>query len=349
MSAIEKSKNLFIINLDGNRKCYFNFEDGQIYGISGKVVKNFSSEARKVLADEASNNFIAYYFATRTNSWARYEPQRWSFSMVETLYSLFGNQYSVDVLGTIAQYCCNNCYTLNKKGVRALTLALKNLEDEKGEFDYLNYEDFNVAMTLAINEDLPQNVAKLFVKVKEKDIKDIIKKDAKKISFYCEHESWTCLMGPEFAADSLSHYIRLCDVLGHERTYKNMFVCLSKMNKEKELLADKVCANYQKEAPLFFEDENFIVLIPTTAEEFKAEAHYQHNCVFNVYYPDVRDLRTHVVFIRKKDDVNTPFITCEVTNKGKIKQYLARFNEKVKDEKAVEFRHKYQQFLSEHF
>lgn len=84
-------------------------------------------------------------------------------------------------------------------------------------------------------------------------------------------------------------------------------------------------------APLFFEDENFTVLIPTTANE----ADYQDNCVFRLYYPRVKDCSTHVVFIRKKSDIDTPYITCEVNNCGNIIQYLTRFN---RDDDAKAFK-----------
>ena len=114
-------------------------------------------------------------------------------------------------------------------------------------------------------------------------------------------------------------------------------------------MADKFCLEYQKKAPLFFEDENFTVLIPTTADEFKEEADYQQNCVFRLYYPRVRNCETHVVFIRKKSDINTPYITCEVNNAGTIVQYLTRFNHNVTDDNAKAFGIAYQEYLHEHF
>lgn len=349
MNALEKNKNLFIINLDEGRRCYFNFTDGQIYGVSGKVIKNFSSEAKKVIRSEKDNNFIAFYFSEKNNQYAWYDADSWTYPMVETIYSLFSDHYPTKALCIVAQYCKRNEFALDKKGVKALTSALKSFENDNGSIRDFDIYDFSFAVAVALNSDIPESVARLMAHIGSEEVKDIIRKDAKKIAFYCEHECWTSLIGESWAASRLKDYISFCNLLHHERTYKNMLVSLSRMNKEKKLLADKLCADYQKNAPLFFEDENFTILIPTTAQEFKAEADYQNNCVFNSYYPRVRDSETHVVFIRKKEDVNTPFITCEVTNDGKIKQYLTRFNHIVEDEKAVEFKEKYQQFLSENF
>ena len=35
---VEKIKNLFVVTLDDGKKTYFNFIDGNIYGVSGKIV-----------------------------------------------------------------------------------------------------------------------------------------------------------------------------------------------------------------------------------------------------------------------------------------------------------------------
>ena len=349
MNTFEKDKNLFIINLDENHRCYFNFADGQIYGVSGKVIKNFSSEALKIIRAEKNNNFIAFYFSERNNHYAWYEADGWTYPMVETIYSLFNDHYPTKALCVVAQYCKRNNFVLNKKGVKALTFALKSFEKADGSIKDFNISDFYFAMVIALNSDIPETAARLMAYISSEEIQAIIRKDAKKIAFYYEHECWASLSNEDWAAHYLKNYISLCNVLHHERTYKNMLVSLCQMNKEKKLLADKLCADYQKNAPLFFEDENFTILIPTTAQEFKVEADYQDNCVFRLYYPQVRDFETHVVFIRKKEDINTPFITCEVTNNGKIEQYLTRFNHKVEDEKAVEFKKKYQKFLYENF
>lgn len=114
-------------------------------------------------------------------------------------------------------------------------------------------------------------------------------------------------------------------------------------------MTDKMCIEYQKNAPLFFENEDFIVLIPTTAKEFKEEADHQQNCVFRLYYPHVKECKTHVVFIRKKADIDTPYITCEVNNHGSIIQYLTKCNQNVTEDSAKAFKAAYQNYLYKHF
>lgn len=354
MSMIEKNKNLFVVTLESGKQTYFNFVDGNIYGVSGKVIQNFNAEAMRILKSEQDNNFIAKYFYERTLSCSFYSGiKKWPTSLVETIYSLYAKRYSVDALGKIAEFCYKNNFKLDKKGVKILTEALSNMEEDNGELRWIDSRLLENEITKISYNNLPERIIFLISKATLEMRKYIIE-DAQKIAFRYEHENWEYLDKVIHSANTyiypyISRYIQLCNLLHHERTYKNLFQSICMMEKERDLMADKFCLEYQKKAPLFFEDENFTVLILTTADEFKKEADYQQNCVFRLYYPRVRECETHVVFIRKKSDVNTPYITCEVNNAGNIVQYLTRFNEHVTDDNAKAFGIAYQEYLREHF
>lgn len=355
MSMVEKNKSLFVVTLENGKQTYFNFADGNIYGVSGKVVQNFNAEAKKILKSEQRNNFLAMYFCERTLAYPTLAGIRdWSTGMVETIYSLYASRYSAYVLSRIAEFCYKNHYELDKKGVKILTEALHGMENADGELNSLSSSLLKDRITELTYGYLPAEVIAL-ISCAPSTIREYIIEDAKKIAFRYEHENW------DYLEDSrnywsgnrvypyVARYIQLCNLLHHERTYKNLYGSICMMEKEKSLMADKLCVEYQKSAPLFFEDENFTILIPTTADEFRKEADYQQNCVFRMYYPKVKDCKTHVVFIRKKSDINTPYITCEVSNEGEIIQYLARFNHYVEDDNAKAFEIAYQRFLHEHF
>lgn len=354
MSMIEKNKSLFVVTLDNGKQTYFDFTDGKIYGVSGKAVQNFNNEARKILKAESDNNFLAQFFYERTLSFSFLRKvSQWSPSMVETLYSLFASHYSVQVLGRLAEFCYNNSYTLDKKGIKILTNSLHAMEDADGNIAQLNESALKSQIMTAIYSDIPQFIIDIIVNLDDEEMRSIIVSDAKKIAFRYEHENWNFLNDDYWYSKSIRHYlvryIKLCELLHKERTYKNLYLSICQMEKEKDLMADSICADYQQNAPLFFEDENFTVIIPTTAGDFKKEADYQQNCVFRMYYPKVKNCETHVVFIRRKDNVNTPYITCEIGNNGKIIQYLGRFNQYVTDDNALAFKENYQHFLHEHF
>lgn len=353
MSMVEKVKNLFIVTLENGKQTYFDFADGNIYGVSGKVIKGFNTEAKKILKSEQNENFLAMYFYERTLTYPFYTGMKnWPTALVETLYSLYASRYSVDTLGRIAEFCYENNFKLDKNGVKALTKALADMEDDNGELRYLSSYLLRDKITEISYSYLPEKIIPL-ISIANTEMKKYLIEDAQKIAFRYEHENWDCLneefYGDKYIYSYVRRYIQLCNLLHHERTYKNLYQSICMMEKEKSLMTDKLCIEYQKNAPLFFEDENFTVLIPTTADEFKEEADYQQNCVFRLYYPKVRACSTHVVFIRKKSDINTPYITCEITDCGNIIQYLTRFNHEVEDNDAKAFKVAYQKYLHEHF
>ena len=69
---------------------------------------------------------------------------------------------------------------------------------------------------------------------------------------------------------------------------------------------------------LQFEDDNFIVRVPLTSAEVIDEGVAQHNCVSRLYLPCLIDHSLHIVFVRRKSDPETSYITCEVRNDGSI-------------------------------
>lgn len=101
---------------------------------------------------------------------------------------------------------------------------------------------------------------------------------------------------------------------------------------------------------LRFSNNLFEVVIPQSKQDFVDEAANQHNCVFRTYYPMVIDRETLVVFIRRKEDINNSFITCEIDPKdGQIIQYLKQFNAHPTNKNTLDFRTLYQTFLYEQF
>ena len=97
---------------------------------------------------------------------------------------------------------------------------------------------------------------------------------------------------------------------------------------------------------LYFEDDNYIVTPLLTRADFHKEAERQQNCVERMYMEKVVNGRTHVVTVRKKIDLNTPYITCEVDNNGRIVQYLLRFNSRPTNADDIDFKRKYAEHLA---
>lgn len=349
--TIEKNKNLFIITLENGKTTCFNFSDGCIYGMSGKKVKDFCPEAKRILKAYADNNFLARYFSVRNQDYDHYfnDANKWSTEMVETVYSIFGKKYNLRILGVIAYFCSYNHYVLDKQGVKYLKLGLASLEER--QFEDLCRNEIEVAVRAVRYSNVNPQILRMMNNVKPA-VHETILKDADKILFRMEHECWELLEGFYAMSKYIERYITLCNELGKERTYKDMFLAICQMEMEKRLALEAGSKDYQLNANLAFEDNNFVVLVPTVAKEFEAEADYQSNCVYRAYYPKVLKRETHIVFIRHKAEPEKPYITCEVNNDGKIIQYLTRFNNRVDwetDELGFQFQAIYANYLSEHF
>jgi hypothetical protein len=97
---------------------------------------------------------------------------------------------------------------------------------------------------------------------------------------------------------------------------------------------------------LFFENEQYTTIIPTTVNDFVEEGEKQKNCVGG-YIKDVIGGRCYVVFIRNKNNINEPLITCEINPTSKrIVQFLTKCNIRPTSAEMLEFRDCYQYHLS---
>lgn len=107
--------------------------------------------------------------------------------------------------------------------------------------------------------------------------------------------------------------------------------------------------NAHREA-LTFENEHFFTVIPTTVEELVAEGDSQGNCVGG-YGKNIANGNRCVVFVREKSNPKKSYITCDILygysqyHNGQINQYLARHNNSVCNELALQFKKEFQEHL----
>ena len=114
-----------------------------------------------------------------------------------------------------------------------------------------------------------------------------------------------------------------------------------------EIIVKRIKKQAQK---MQYHAHGFCVVVPTTKAEFKAEAEAQHNCLYNFnYFDKVIKERTNIAFVRKENDLKTPFITCEIDNTGRIIQFYAKNNETPKGENVDKFRKEWQKYLVQTF
>ena len=118
---------------------------------------------------------------------------------------------------------------------------------------------------------------------------------------------------------------------------------------ENALINKSIALNQQKRlTALTFEDDTFMVVVPMTKEELRAEGELQHNCVGG-YGDRIANGSRNVVFIRRKSNPTAPYITCDIYNDSIINQYLTKYNSGTVAEDALAFKRAYQHHLSTHW
>jgi hypothetical protein len=145
------------------------------------------------------------------------------------------------------------------------------------------------------------------------------------------------------------NFLQLCYDLDKKPQKENFFTEYMSLQIEYETKR-KVIENekIKKQMTRFdfhFEDDNYIVVVPTTAQEYIDEAREQHNCVERSYLSGIINGNYTVVFVREKSNPEKSFITCEIGDRGQIYQYLKKCNQSVTEPSALEFKRKYQEYL----
>ena len=154
--------------------------------------------------------------------------------------------------------------------------------------------------------------------------------------------------------DYMVNYFRWCDKLGKSYVKGDFIREYATTKKEfefrqKEFDNIDISRNQMaRKNALEFSYGGLKVVIPTTVDEFISEAEQQNNCVARMYMPRVIENTTNIVFIRRENDIEKSYITCEVRD-GHILQYLTRHNGRDYDEIGAEFKRLYQSHLDENW
>lgn len=96
------------------------------------------------------------------------------------------------------------------------------------------------------------------------------------------------------------------------------------------------------------------VVIFETPEDFATEGETQHNCVNRYgYLEEMAKGKTIICGVRKLDDIDTPYITCEVSLNEEgtpigVMQYYRAFNERPDTREELEFVNEFIEFIHNH-
>ena len=350
MNKIIKNKNFLEIYINKEIPYKFDINTGILYGIKGLTLKKSPKGLNVVLEQNSKSsnvvNYIWYKHYSYGVSYAQFKDYIDELKLFDRLDSI---NYKVEYISFLSQ---RDIEFLNKHFKRFVNW-LKDRPEHNNSInafiDEIKVEVFLEEMNLQVDEHFTQRMAEWCCRA------NFNKEEMRWVFYYLVRGLWEFYENEDFylqrKLQQYFYYVKennskcekgdfIKNYLKEKRTYE--------LNKEK-IDKQKLYENQMnKKEMLSFEYENLEVVIPTSFEEFKKEAEQQSNCVARLYLPKVINGDLNIVFIRKKEELDKSYITCEIQN-GQIYQYLTRFNQAPRDENAIKFKNLYQKYLDENW
>lgn len=347
MNKIVKNKNFLEIYINKETPYKFDINTGVLYGIKGQPLKNSPKGLNVVLEQNSkSSNVVGYiwykHYASGV-SYAQFNKYADELKLFDRLDSI---NYKVEYISFLSQREIEFLNKYFKRFVNWLKGRPEHANSISTFIDEIKVEIFLEEMNLQIDEHFTQRMAEWCCNTY------FNKEEMRWVVYYLIRGLWELYENEGYYLErklqQYFHYVKennskcekgdfIKNYVKEKRTYE--------LNKEK-IDKQKLYTNQMnKKEMLSFEYENLEVVIPTTFEEFKEEAEQQSNCVARLYLPKVISGDLNIVFIRKKEEINKSYITCEIRN-GVIYQYLTRFNQAPHDENAIKFKGLYQEYLN---
>lgn len=208
------------------------------------------------------------------------------------------------------------------------------------------FGDYSLEQALMLYKDFDgifQNIQSVFSKIDQKI--------ANKLKNYLKKQN--CSFG------IYKDYIDFCDKLDYDLTSREILFpphlqnahdrAYSAIESKKIMLEkQKIHEVIKKRKPLEFEKDNLVIILPKSPDEIIYEGKVLRHCVGG-YARRHFDLETTILFIRKKDEIDKPYFTIEVSNDFRIVQCHGYRNEleSEKPEEIKELEKAYGEYLTE--
>ena len=174
--------------------------------------------------------------------------------------------------------------------------------------------DYYFPDIIYIIRNVNQDLFKYFTnKVLEK-LLEVASKDYSMISAYCDYINMV---------DNMEMFNQFKISFDTKQELENMHDIVSDLYniKRTEIEVKTFKKNVKKMEKFEYSNQKlpFIVVAPKEADDIAREGIELHHCVKS-YIPKIASGTTNVIFIRKKEEVDKPFFTVEISNKGNIEQ-----------------------------
>lgn len=333
-----KERNLLIAtDSKGNCKGMYDWENAKFYGVKGTQIKRMPAafDGSTYSSIITSHQWIINHTTDETLTRAL---RRW------------------ECMASLGIYCSNHDVFTREEEIPALKKDLVSFIKEQGhsEFSDSLYKRYYYSSTVPEYNLLNETFLTLINSIISDSYYLTVHFPIEwgiKAMFRLQCEDALYLLSSANLMNLINTYYQQCKIMQTECAItKNFIITIGHTahiyeNYEKANFSNMI-KRFNDIPQLYYENENFIVRPLCSHSDFAKEANAQHNCVERIYMEYVAKGATHVVTIRKKSAPDTPFITCEISNNGKIKQYLKAYNNHPQDAESKQFAIELQNHLS---
>lgn len=346
---VKKEKNIITFTIDEGKNYIFDINSLICYGLSGKPLKRIPKDLQYYRSDSLIISMVVEMFQDcKPTAFSQYKRV---IELADKLSSMgFTSRnlsiYTVNHFGRLIGQTKYETVITERMVLNYIRKTDKDDISTDNFIDIIRNEYYKKALTVELDE---KNLAVLKYLMKcefsVNEIKLISNWLAKGLGCYYDYAQYDInrVLQKFFSRAKDIEYTPTKDDF-----FRQMVMVTKNYNMRKEEIDNKKLFANQSVKNLKFENEEFVVIVPTTSKEFEFEGKSQGNCVYTSYLREVIEGYTNVVFIRKKGEVENSYITCEV-RRGRINQYLTKYNNRVTDTSALIFKNQYQNYLNEIF
>ena len=346
MSTYRKEKNLIIFSLDGVKGEYkLDINTGLFYGVKGNPIK--STPSGHYLNDlfpysDDSGNLVAvlrnmFSNCRSTSAFREYAKALMSADRLDAIGIPRIDYYRKEWLIYLGEHI---------KEVAAYYKA-------NGELDYHTFKGW-----LELEEAKKKYGKNLFDTMTPEMyagltqyMNDLTAEEMSVCAYYLARgKMWEYSRGE---LGRLREYIRLCRSMDKAPQKVNNFMreyCETKNLYELrkvEFDNKQIANNYANHSKAWeFEYGDFTIVVPTCGQDIVTEGERMHHCVGGYVDRVVRN-ETYIVFVRHKNDIDTPYITCQVHLDGSIGQYFLAYDRYINTDEDKAFYKAFAEYLKE--
>lgn len=345
---IEKEKNVIIMTPTGKEKSYrLDVNTGVLYGLRGSAIVTMPPMLNDAMKLAYSNRYsmqdkvgmlLSNFYDILTHSNLSFNDlnQAGIWLTLDKIINAVG-VFHLDHISIMQLEYINKHFTAYVKYMKDDTILPENAAPYKTLRFERWHKEFLIAEKFRLNEcsECTRDVVNYLLGSRVATFSD---EEIGLGIWFSEHQLTTFFANNAYkVSDWIIGYKQMCNDLGLKMEKGNFMMLYNAVKREYDLRKAeidkaKMQARYATHAKAWeFEDEEYMVVIPTCAEDFITEGRLQHNCVGG--YVDVvlnENRGCHVIFLRKKENPEIPVLTVEIDSYNRpprIRQFLLAYNQ----------------------